>query len=556
MRRLLVAMMLLAVPGVAQRPGGETLLEDGHIYIEESAEGSGKFAAAMLVRGDRIVAVGDPEKLERLASADARRVDLHGRTVLPGLIDTHTHALAWALSKVSGELDLHDVKSVAEVQAQVRARARALRPGEWIRGIGWDDAGFSPNGGRLTRRELDAAAGSHPLFLEQVTGHLAVVNSAALRRAGIGSKTADPGGGVIERDAQGEPNGVLKDGAMQLVEQLLPPPNKKQWLDAVRYVSKSCVQVGLTSIHDVALSPAAIITYREGLRAGVLQVRVSMAPLVASEADADALVASGEHTGDGNPWLKLGAAKFFADGGMAAHTAAVVAPGPAGDERNLGLLLWQPADLQRLQLKLARAGWQLSTHAIGDRAIAEVLDSYAQIAAALPPRDLRNRVIHAGLTSPVLLERMAAEQVYVDNNPPFVYFMSRNFTQYGAERQSWMYRGESYFAHGIVASGGSDVSVTPLSPWWGIWAAVTRTQLDGTVLTPKERLTVAEALREYTVNGARAGFDEQSKGLLAAGKLADFIVIDRDIFARPVDELKDVKVLSTWVGGAERFHRE
>ena len=343
---------------------------------------------------------------------------------------------------------------------------------------------------------------------------------------------------------------------MQLVEQLLPPPNKKQWLDAVRYVSKSCVQVGLTSIHDVALSPAAIITYREGLRAGVLQVRVSMAPLVASEADADALVASGEHTGDGNPWLKLGAAKFFADGGMAAHTAAVVAPGPAGDERNLGLLLWQPADLQRLQLKLARAGWQLSTHAIGDRAIAEVLDSYAQIAAALPPRDLRNRVIHAGLTSPVLLERMAAEQVYVDNNPPFVYFMSRNFTQYGAERQSWMYRGESYFAHGIVASGGSDVSVTPLSPWWGIWAAVTRTQLDGTVLTPKERLTVAEALREYTVNGARAGFDEQSKGSLAAGKLADFIVIDRDIFARPVDELKDVKVLSTWVGGAERFHRE
>jgi predicted amidohydrolase YtcJ len=197
----------------------------------------------------------------------------------------------------------------------------------------------------------------------------------------------------------------------------------------------------------------------------------------------------------------------------------------------------------------------MSTHAIGDRAIAEVLDSYAKIAAALPGRELRNRVIHAGLTSPSLLERMAAEHVYVDNNPPFVYFMSRNFAQYGAERMGWMYRGESYFAHGIVASGGSDVSVTPLSPWWGIWAAVTRTQLDGTALTPEERLPLAEALREYTLNGALAGFDEQNKGSLAAGRLADFIVIDRDIFSVPVEELKDVQVLSTWVGGVERFHR-
>jgi len=546
---------LLVTPVVAQGPGGETLLEDGHIYIEGPAGGPARFAPAMLLRGDRIVAVGQTEELRRLAGESALRVDLHGRMVLPGLIDTHTHALAWALSKVSGELDLHEAGSVAEVQAEIRASAKLLPPGAWIRGIGWDDANFGKQG-RLTRRELDAAADGHPVFLDHVTGHLAVVDSAALRLAGIDRTTPDPSGGVIVRDAAGEPTGVLKDGALELVERVLPAPDPEQWLRAVSYVSQHCMEVGLTSIHDVALPPAEVTAYRAAQRAGVLHVRVEMAPLVTSEADADALIASGEHTGDGNQWVKLGAAKFFADGGMAAHTAAVYAPGPAGDAGNLGLLLWKPAELERLQLKLARAGWQMSTHAIGDRAIDEVLDSYAKIAAALPGRELRNRVIHAGVATPAIQQRMVDGHVYVDNNPPFVYFMSRNFAQYGADRLRWMYPGRSYFARGIVASGGSDVSVTPLSPWWGIWAAVTRTQLDGTVLAPEERLTVAEALREYTANGALAGFDEQNKGSLGAGKLADFIVIDRDIFTVSTSELKDVRVLSTWVGGVERFHRQ
>jgi predicted amidohydrolase YtcJ len=538
-----------------QAPEGETLFVDGHIYTGGLHP---EFVPALLLRGDRILAVGQTAELQKLAASSVTTVDLHGKTVLPGLIDTHTHAMDWAVAIVRNQIDLRypKVKSIAEVQAKIRARAQTLQPGEWIQGTGWDDSKFAENR-YITRQELDAVAPNNPVYLEHVTGHLGAANSAALKLAGIDAKTKNPSGGLIDRDAAGQPTGIVKDNAMGIVERVLPPPSHEDWVAAAGYVSKACAEVGLTSIHDVAMLVPAMSAYQDALRRGLLTVRVEMAPLVTSEAEVDALLFSGVHTGFGNDWLKYGAVKFFSDGGMAARTIAIYPPGPAGDEKNIGLLLWKPEELQRLQLKLAKAGWQISTHAIGDRAIDEVLDSYAKIAAALPGRDLRNRVIHDGVATPAIQARLVAGHVYVDNNPPFVYFLGRHFQHYGPERLRWAYPGKSYFDHGIIASGGSDVYVTPLSPWWGIWAAVARKeQSSGAVLAPEERLTVQQAIQEYTWNGALAGFDEKNKGSLEAGKLADFIVIDRDIFSAPVDELKDVRVLSTWAGGRELYKSE
>jgi hypothetical protein len=258
----------------------------------------------------------------------------------------------------------------------------------------------------------------------------------------------------------------------------------------------------------------------------------------------------GVYTGFGDVQLKLGPIKIFTDGGMGARTIAIYPPSVKNEPQNFGLLLWKSEELEKTQQQLADLGWQLATHAIGDRAIDQVLDSYAKIARLHPERDLRNRVIHCGVATPAIQKRLKELHVLVDNNPPFVYWIGSWFEKYGAERVRWSYPGKSYFDNGIIVSGGSDVYVTPMSPWWGIWAAVVRREMkSGQVLAPEERMSVRQALRMYTLNGAYAGFEEKIKGSLETGKLADFVVLDRNLVEIPVEGLKDVKVLATFVGG-------
>jgi len=275
-----------------------------------------------------------------------------------------------------------------------------------------------------------------------------------------------------------------------------------------------------------------------------------MVPLVSSVLDAESLTATGLYTGFGDDRLKLGAVKMFADGGMGARTIAIYPPELKGETNPLGLLVWKSEDMQKAHHLLAGAGWQLVTHAIGDRAIDQVLDSYAAVIRDLKLKDARFRIAHSGLSTPAIQKRMHELGVIADGNPAFVYWIGSYFARYGPERARWAYPAKSYLENGVVEAAGSDVDVTPMSPWWGIWAAVTRREAQtGKVLVPEERIGVRDALRLYTRNGAYDGFEERQKGSLEAGKLADFIVVDRDVLTVPADELKDVVVLKTFVGG-------
>jgi predicted amidohydrolase YtcJ len=534
----------------------DLLLRNGHIITMDGAK---RVVSAMAVRDGRILALGDGDNdaLAGCVTPRTQLMDLHGQTVLPGLIDVHTHAMEWVKSILSGEIEAGSpaVHSISEITQAVARRAATLPRGQWIIGAGWDDSKLAERR-YITRQDLDAASPDHPVYLKHVSGHLSVANSAALKLANITKDTHDPEGGVIERDAAGNPTGILKDTAMGLVAALLPKDPPDIDVRAAKVVSEKAAEVGLTTIHDIFISSDEMRGYQEARRRGWLKIRVQMSPRIGSLADAEKLAQIGVHTGFGDDLLKFGAAKMFADGGMGARTIAIYPPGVIGEPNNLGVLRWTPADMQKAHLIAAGAGWQLETHAIGDRAIDEVLDSYAAVIQQLGLKDHRFRIVHAGISTPTVQKRLRELNVLVDGNPPFVYWIGSWFQKYGPERVRWSYPAKSYIENGIIEAAGSDVPVTPLSPWWGIWAAVVRRDLQsGQILAPEERISVEQALTLYTRNGAYAGFEEDRKGALEPGKLADFIVVDRNVLTIPADELKDVKVLQTFVGGHSVYDR-
>ncbi len=518
-------------------------------------------ATALAISGERIVAVGSDSEMRRLVGPGTRVLDLGGRAVLPGLIDTHTHAFDAMRSRVAGNLDLGipDVPSLAAAAGIVTRRAREVAAGAWIVGDRWDESKW-PEGRYIRRTDVDAGTEGRPVYLEHISGHAATVNGEALRLAGLTRDTPDPVGGALERDARGELTGVLKDTAMSLVSVKIPVSafGARERIATAERVSREAAVVGLTTLHDSAPTAEALRGYQEGEAAGKLKVRILANPLVApedAEQTLDRLEAMGVHTGHGSAHVRWGGVKFFTDGGMAAKTIAVTAHGPVGDDANLGLTRWEEPRLAAAMKRAHDLGWQITAHAIGDRAIGQVLDAL-ESALGPEPGDHRSRIVHCGITTPALLERIHRLGVYVDHNPPFVYWIGAWFLNYGPERAAMAYRGASYEKAGIVASGGSDFSVTALSPWWGIAAAVERkTYGTGVVYAPEERVDVATALRWYTVNGARAGFEEKEKGTLAAGKLADLIVLDRDPLTTPSAELAKVKVLATFIGG-EIVHQD
>lgn len=532
----------------------DLIVRNGKIVSMDAAD---RVAEAMAVRDGKIVAVGTNQEMAKCGGTATRTVDLGGKTVLPGLIDVHTHAMEWAKGVVRNQVDATypGVKSIASLMEEIGRRAKSASPGTWIVGAGWDDAKYSERR-YLTRADLDRVSGDHPVYLVHVSGHLGTANSAALKIAGMTRDTPNPSGGVIEHDASGELTGIVKDNAMELVAKFLPQEEPDLAARAAKHVSESALSFGLTTIHDINLSSEDMRGYEQAKRAGWLKVRVQMVPLVKNVSDAEKLAGTGLYTGFGDEQLKLGGAKFFADGGMGARTIAIYPPSAAGETDNFGLLIWKPEDLQKAQRIVAGAGWQLVTHAIGDRAMDEVLDSYAATVKALNLTDARFRIVHGGISTPAIQKRLKEQQVIVDGNPAFVYWIGSWFRKYGPERVRWSYPGKSYIANGIVAGAGSDVPVTPMTPWWGIWAAVVRRELTtGEILAPEERLTIREALTLYTRNGAYTGFEEKSKGSLEPGKLADFIVIDRDVLTVPSEELKDVQVLMTFVGGEIVFKK-
>jgi predicted amidohydrolase YtcJ len=507
------------------------------------------WAEAVAVRGDRIFAVGTTAEVRKLAPAGTKVVDLGGSLLLPGFIDSHTHFLAGGFALKS--IQLREARSREDFVARVAAKAREFGPGRWVLNGDWDHQQFSPP--ELPRKDwIDAVTPDNPVCVNRLDGHMILANSLALKLAGVTKDTPVPPGGEIVRDqATGEPTGILKDAAMDLVYAKIPEPSFAEKLEAAEASLRHAAENGVTSVHEMA-DASSFEVFEELLRRNGLTTRVYVyVPITEVETFARLKLKSPF----GGPTLKLAGLKAFMDGSLGSATAYFFEP-YTDDPRTSGLLhgqMFPEGIMEKRILEADRAGLQLAIHAIGDRANSILLDMYEKAVAVNGPRDRRWRVEHAQHLRPADIVRFGRLGLVAAVQPYHLIDDGRWAEEkIGPARARTTYPFRSLRQAGATLAFGSDWTVAPLSPILGIYAAVTRRTLDGKNpggWVPEEKVSVEEAVRAYTVNGAWAEFAESAKGTIEAGKLADLVLLDRDIFAIPPEELGGAKVRMTVFGG-------
>jgi predicted amidohydrolase YtcJ len=513
------------------------------------------WAEALAVSGERLIAVGTNADIRRLAST-VTPIDAGGRLVLPGFIDAHVHFLEGGLRLAS--VQLRDARSRDEFVNRIRAFAATVPAGTWITGGDWDHSLW---GGELPSRDwIDPVTPNHPVWINRLDGHMNLANSAALKAAGVTRATSDVAGGEIVRRADGEPTGLLKDNALALVDKVAPPPSPEMRRRAVTAAMRYVAERGVTTVHDMSTSAAwdDMALYADMRKANALQTRIySVVPLAQWERLRD-VVARGEYggaDGRGDGWLRVGGLKGFVDGSLGSHTAAFNEPF-TDMPNDRGLLVNTPADLYRWISGADKAGLHVMVHAIGDRANRLLLDTFERVATENGARDRRFRIEHAQHLAPSDIPRFVALNVIASMQPYHAIDDGRWAEKYIGDRIKTTYAFRSLLDARATIAFGSDWFVAPPTPLEGIYAAVTRRTLDGKNTTgwvPQQKITVEEAVRAYTANAAYASFDESRKGILSKGWLADFVMLDRNIFEIPPEEIGAVRVRMTVVGGRPVF---
>ena len=524
-------------------------------------------AQAIAIRAGKIVRVGSDADVLAFVSPATRVIDLHGRTITPGLIDSHGHFADGGADELF-HVDLSAATSIAEVQRLVQARVRTLKPGEWLQGDGWDEGKLAEH--RYVRAaDLDGITPANPVWLTQTTGHYGVANTVALRLAGISADTTDPPAGTIDRDAARQPTGVLKEAAMQPVVRLIPKATLAQQKLGILHVIDELHSEGMTSVKDADISPDNWTAYRELLDEGRLDERVcvlwhagtTMETARAALARIEALPRAPASLGDGR-LLSCGA-KLYMDGSGGGRTAWLYRDWNKNmretDTGNRGYPATDPA-IYRAEVRLFhQAGVHVGTHAIGDRAIDEVVDTYAAVLQETPTKGLRHSIIHANIPTDHAIAMMARLQReddagYPESQAPFIWWIGDTYAgNFGSERALRLNPFATYRRAGIVWGGGSDFFVTPLAARYGLWSSVARETLKGTWGThpfgTAESVDVHTALRSYTIWAARQVFLEQRVGSLEVGKDADIAVWDTNPYAVPTADLKSLHCSMTLLAG-------
>lgn len=549
--RLFLLLLTLLLPASAWAQA-TYVLHNARIYTADAAQPT---AEALAVQGERILMVGTSAEV-LAAYPDAERRDAAGQTVVPGFIDAHAHLMGLGMSRL--QADLMGATSKAEIVERLQAFAETLPADAWVTGRGWDQNDW-PEKAFPTRADLDAAFPDRPVWLERIDGHAAWANTAALRAAGIDAirSAADPEGGQTIRDAAGEPTGVFIDAAMAFVGAAVPPPTPEVANRALTLALEETARYGLTGVHDAGADTATIGLYRQRIDAGTFPLRLY--------AMIDGRGHTFDHFCEAGPVLDYGgrltvrSVKFYMDGALGSRGAALI-ESYHDDAENVGLLFKSPEAFTEDVKRALECGFQINTHAIGDRANRVVLDGYAAAMEQTGRTVGRHRVEHAQILALADIPRFAVLDVIASVQPTHatsdMYWAE---DRVGPERVEGAYAWRSLLETGARLALGSDFPVERVDPLLGFYAAVTRQDADGFPpegWQPEQALTREEALRGFTLDAAYAAFMEDATGSLTPGKYADFVVLSRDIMTVPAREILEAEVVATYVSGERVYARD
>jgi predicted amidohydrolase YtcJ len=542
---------------LASEAAADLILWGGNIITVDPRKPA---ARAVAIKGGRFLKVGSDEEVKALASRRTRRIALRGRTVTPGFIDSHQHLSQYGTDLLQIDCSPKRCKTIADIQKAVLKEAERKSPGEWVRGVGYDDTKTQP-GEILTRWALDEAAPDHPVLIQQISGHWGVANSKALEIGGVREDFPDPKGGAYGRDpGSGKLNGTLYEQAeFGFVFEgttgqppIIPPFSLKDRVKGMRLAGNRYLASGITSVHDALVSAKTLETYQEGLRTGELKLRVYM--LISIEY-LPQLRALNLRTGFGNEWLRIGGLKILADGAIAGRTAYLSEPYIGTEDRGI-LALESEQILHNLIRQGHEAGFQVCVHANGDRVIEMALDGFEKALEELPRKEHRHRLEHCTVVNPEILRRIKKLGMLVTPFGSYIYHHGEKMIpHYGARRVEMMFAHRSFLDYGIPVSGSSDSPCGPYEPLLAIQSCVTRKSSAGETLGSRQRIGVEEAISIYTRASAYASFEENIKGSITPGKLADLVILGED--PRKVDpgEIKDIPVEMTIVGGEIKYER-
>lgn len=535
-----------------------------HANIYTGVTGNSSFhevqrAQAMAMRGDRILAVGNEADILKLKGEATRIVSLNGHFVMPGFNDAHIHLSEVGFKKL--RVDLSGTRSLEEFRGRIRKRVESAAPNEWILGGGWDETLWQ--GKELpTRWDIDEVTTDHPVYLDRTDGHAGVANTLALKLAKVTVATKDPEGGEIGRDGTGQPNGILRETARDLLAGIIPAPTADIRRKAIQEALQDMAQAGITSIQDNSDAENGdaywddFEVFEQLERDGELTVRIS--EWLPFSAPVETLKGRRAAHSQSDLMLRTGMLKGFLDGSLGSHTAAMLQP-YSDEPNNSGLPRYEQAQLNAMAKERLEAGFQLGFHAIGDRAVEMALGAFveAEKAAGQSPQkgDYRLRVEHVQVSNPAQVARFRELQVIASMQPSHLLTdMHWVNARLGVSRGAHAYAWAEFENHGVTLAFGSDDPFGPLSPLLGLYAATTRKSEDGKMeFHPEQKLTIDQAIAAYTTGSAFAEFAEKDKGTLAPGMLADFVVLDRDVTVIPPEQILRTRVLQTVVGGRTVF---
>ncbi len=515
-------------------------------------------ASAFSIIADRFCVIGSEADVRKYATSKSNVVDLRGRTVVPGFIETHSHPSLYAMTLLQADCYTPPNQNIEDVKARIKNLADAAAPGQWVKGWGYDDTLIAERR-HLTRTDLDEAAPRNPVFISHVSGHLAYSNSLALEIAGIGPKTPQPDGGGIQKDELGFPTGLLKEEAAQsLVLKHIPPYTAAKLKEVLQTTIAYYHQKGITSSHDAAIGyfrngPQIVQAYRKLEAEGKLDLRIYMT--VVEELYRE-ILKSGLDTGFGSNRLKLGGVKFFQDGSIQANTAALSEayhnkPGFFGD------LTFRQETLDELVEKYHEKGIQIAVHVNGDRAIGSILQALEKAIERHPDKDHRHMIIHCQLATKDHISHMKRLGVIPSYFVNHVYYWGDRHTSIflGPERAQRINPLAASVQEGLTFTLHSDLPVTPVDPLFSMHCAVNRITKGRRLLGPEEKIPPLEALKAYTIHAAYCSFEENSKGSIETGKLADFTVLSDNPLSVSPEKIKDIQVMRTVVGGRVVYER-